>query len=139
MKKKHLAGLLAISLLTGGLAACANGPAPATAAAEVTAISTSLANLAAAIQAVPGSGITAAQVAALNAAVAKVNADAKAIAAAGLVTPTNAAALAADVNAVEPLVQPFYPAAPAVAVAVQAAIALAQQVLLVAQANGVNG
>ena len=98
----------------------------------IEALSTGTSAILTSLQAVPGVRLTVGQVSSIQDALNTIQANAAAIANAATPGSDNVQAIANAVTALVPLVAPFYPAAPAVAAVMQAALALVPVVLAMA-------
>lgn len=111
-----------------GLAGCAN-QTTSQLQADVQTITQGVSSILTDLTATPGVTLPPATLAAIKSELAAINADAAAIATAATPNQTVVQTFSEAVSALVPLVTPFFPAAPAVAATVQAAVTLAQFVL----------
>lgn len=116
----------ASALVIAALAACSSTTAPTTLQTDAQLISSGLSGILTQLQAIPGVTIAPSTVAQIQSELAVIGQQAQQIG--SLATPGSTAAqtLATAVSTVSALVTPFFPAAPLIAAAVQAAIVLAQ-------------
>lgn len=134
MRKLALIALLA-------LGACANGqPAPTSQlVTDAQTLAAGVKALVVDVAAIPNSGIPAATLVQIEAECDTVSNDAAAVAAASQAQlPTTVAALEADLPVLSAMLTPVFPAAPAVAVAVQAAVTLGTTIAQEAGATGAS-
>lgn len=120
--------LLGATAATLALAACA-GQTTSQLQADVTTISTGVQSVVTDLAATPGVHVPPATLAQIGATLATIKADAAQIGATLAPGQSAVSHFSDAVNALVPLLTPFYPAAPAVAATVQAAVTLAQVVL----------
>jgi len=125
-RRTLILGASALPLLA--VAGCVTAPTASQLQTDVTLIANGLSGITSALAALPNSPVPASTLAQINAEIATVKADAAAIASAGSST-TLVTGLTAAVQAIVPLVTPFFPAAPLVAGVVQAAVSLISTVL----------
>ena len=97
--------------------------------ADVTAISSGLAGVVAALRALPGNPVPASVIAQAETVIADIQGNAAAIASTLTPAPSIVQAIGTAVSTLDALVAPFFPQAPAVAAVVQAALALVPVVL----------
>lgn len=128
--RRHViaAGIGSAAGIALGLAGCANQTASQL-QSDVQTIDQGVSSIVVDLTATPGVTLPPATLAAIKSELAAIHADAAAIAAAATPNQTVVQTFSEAVSALVPLVTPFFPAAPAVAATVQAAVTLAQFVL----------
>jgi hypothetical protein len=129
--RRHLLGATAILPLA--LAAC-QGQTASQLQSDVTALSTGLSGVVAALQAVPG--VAASVIAQAQTAIATIQANASAIASALTPSATTVQSISSAVTALSGLLTPFFPGAPAIAAVIQAAVAIVPVILSEAGVSG---